>query len=77
MLTVLQGAVIAFLAMQLGILLETFCPGRGSSRYDYSTPEPRRDSLCRQNAFVLKWFGGTALCVLVTYSTFSFVRGKM
>jgi len=74
--------------MEIGMLMETFCPEPGPWYVDdspnaYRTREPqarrntRTSDLCLQNGRVLKWFGGTALCVLVTYSTFRFVKSKM
>lgn len=75
MMSLWQGALLAFVCMNVGLLMELYCPQPPQSESWRDTgKESNVGKLCRQNGSALKWFAGIALCVLVAYGAYRYVK---
>ena len=56
-------ALLAFLGINLGLLMEEACKNTKGTL----------GSLCRKNAPIIKWFSGVALFILVAFGVYGYI----
>lgn len=68
MVTAWQALVVAFLCLNLGLLMELYCPKRQAGQNDTT------GRLCRENGSIFRWTGTVALCVLAVYIAYRYAK---
>lgn len=65
MVTAWQGLIVAFACVNLGLLMELYCPKRRDNK---------AGQLCRENGSMIKNIGTVALCVLAVYIAYRYAK---